>query len=118
MAIISTRGRRAEEHLQVYAEYRAGLCHVALGMVTEAMVQLSAFETPSVRPALLSAVAASSVFAAALSLAATFLVSLLPSVSRRVTECQHPNAPAPNARPGPANVGQWTDPTGRELTRP
>jgi hypothetical protein len=62
---------------------------LCLGIVMEAVVQLSPFGTPSVTPALLSALAAFSVFAAALSLAATFIVSLLPGVSRRLRECEH-----------------------------
>jgi hypothetical protein len=65
----------------------AGL--LCLGIVMEAVVQLSPFETPSVTPALLPASAAFSVFAAALTLAATFIVSLLPGVSRRLRECEH-----------------------------
>jgi hypothetical protein len=59
------------------------------GIVLEILVQIAPFGTPSVLPALLSALAAFSVLFAAALLSTTFLVSLLPSVARQLRECQH-----------------------------
>jgi hypothetical protein len=62
---------------------------MGLGVIVEVVVQAVPLGNGSVIPALLSAAAASSVLLAAGLLVSTFLVSLLPKVSRRLQECQH-----------------------------
>jgi hypothetical protein len=62
---------------------------LGLGVILEIVVQTSTLDNASVVPALLSAIAASSVLLAGVLLAVTFVVSLLPRVSRRLEECQH-----------------------------
>ena len=60
-----------------------------LGFVLEIVVQTVSFAVPSITPAVLSALAASSVLIALTLLTVTFLASLLPGTARRLSECQH-----------------------------
>lgn len=67
----------------------ASAIFLLLGIALETGVQTVSIGAPSVIPALLSALAAFSVFFAATLLAVTFLVSLLPGVARQLRECRH-----------------------------
>jgi hypothetical protein len=60
-----------------------------VGILTEIGVQTTPLGAPSVTPALLSALAAFLVLLAATLLAVTFLVSLLPGMTRQLGKCQH-----------------------------
>jgi hypothetical protein len=62
---------------------------LGIGILLEVLVRTLPFSGPSVLPALVSALAAFSVLLAAVLLVATFLVSLLPGVSRRLQPCRH-----------------------------
>jgi hypothetical protein len=59
------------------------------GIALEILVQVAPFATPSVLPALVSAIAAFTVLLAAALLAITFLANLLPRVARQQRECRH-----------------------------
>jgi hypothetical protein len=67
----------------------ASAAFLAIGILVEAVVQTASFGFPSAVPALLSAIAAFSVLFAATLLVSTFLISLLPGVSRRLRQCRH-----------------------------
>ena len=58
------------------------------GIGVELVVRMAPFALPSIIPALLSALAAFSVLFAVTLLGLTFLVSLLPGVSRHLWDCR------------------------------